>query len=60
MRFQCYRYNEYDHFARECPNVVRDGSSDETGDSLLQILDPDETLALNYAEGEDFAMDLNM
>ena len=59
-RCGCYRCNEYDHFARECPNIVTDGSSDEMGDSLLQMLDPDETLALNYAEGEDFDMDLNM
>ena len=59
-RCRCYRCNEYDNFAKECPNIVTDGSSDETGDSLLQMLDPDETLALNYAEGEDFDMDLNM
>ena len=39
---------------------MTDGSSDEMGDSLLQMLDPDESLALNYAEGEDFDMDLNM
>ena len=56
---RCYRCNKYDPFARECPNIVTDGSSDEMGDSLLQMLDPDETLALNYAEGEDFDMDLN-
>ena len=36
---------------------MTDGSSDETGDSLLQMLDPDETLAF---EGEDFDMNLNM
>ena len=39
---------------------MTDGSSDETGDSLLQMLDPDETLALNYAKGKDFDMDFNM
>ena len=39
---------------------MTDGSSDETGDSILQMLDPDETPALNYVEGEDFDMDLNM
>ena len=59
-RCRCYRCNEYDHFARECPDMVTDGRSDETGDSLLQMLDPDEILALNYAEGGDFDMDLNM
>ena len=24
-RSRCYRCNEYDHFARECPNVMSDG-----------------------------------
>ena len=47
-------------FGRECPNVVTDGSSDDMGGSLLQMLDPDETYALNYADGEDYDMDLNM
>ena len=28
-RCRCYRCNEYDHLARECPNDVTDGSSDE-------------------------------
>ena len=42
-RPRCYRCNEYDHFARECPNEVTDGSSDDTGGSLLRMLDPDET-----------------
>ena len=59
-RCRCYRCNEYDHFARECPNDVTDGSSDDTGGSLLRMLDPDETYALNYADGEDYDMDLNM
>ena len=36
------------------------GSSDEMGGSTLQMLDPNETPSLNYAEGEDFDMDLNM
>ena len=54
-RCRCYRCNEYDHFARECPNRGTDGSSDEMG-----MLDQDETYALNYAEGEDFDMNLNM
>ena len=46
-RCRCYRCNEYDHFARKSPNIVTDGSSDEMEDSLLQMLDPNETLALN-------------
>ena len=51
-RCRCYRCNEYDHFARECPNKVTDGSSDDMGGSLLRMLDPDQTYALNYADGE--------
>ena len=59
-RHRCYRCNEYDHFARECPNDVTDGSSDDMGCSLLRMLDPDQTYALNNAGGEDYDMDLNM
>ena len=59
-RHRCYRCNEYNHFARECPNDVTDGSSDDTRGSLLQMLDPDQTNALKYADGEDYDMDLNM
>ena len=59
-RCRCYRCNEYDDFARECPNDVTDGSSDDMGGSLLRMLDPDQTYALNYADGEDYDMDLNM
>ena len=54
-RHRCYRCNEYDHFARECSNIGTDGSSDDMG-----MLDQNETYALNYAEGEDFDMHLNM
>ena len=50
---RCYRCNEYDHFVRECPNDVTDGSSDEMGGSLLRMLDPGQTYALNYADEED-------
>ena len=39
---------------------MTDGSSDGMGGSVLQMLDPDETFALNYADGEDYDMDLNM
>ena len=59
-RCRCYRCNEYDHFTRECPNDVTGGSSDEMGASLLRMLDPDEIYALNYADEEDYDMDLNM
>ena len=40
--------------------IVTDGRSDDMGGSLLRMLDPDETYALNYANGEDCDMDLNM
>ena len=59
-RCRCYRCNEYDHFARECPNDVTDGSSDDMGGSLLRMLDPNQIYALNYADGKDYDMDLNM
>ena len=59
-RSRCYRCNEYDHFTRECPNIVTDGSSDDMGGSLLRMLDPDQNYALNYEDGEDYDMDLNM
>ena len=39
---------------------MTDGSSDNMGGSLLKMVDPDETYALNYADGEDYDMDLNM
>ena len=59
-RHRWYRCNKYDHFARECPNDATDGSSDDTGGSLLRMLDTDQTYALDYADGEDYDMDLNM
>ena len=39
-RHRCYRCNEYVHFAREYPNDVTDGSSDDTRGPLLRMLDP--------------------
>ena len=39
---------------------MTDGSSDDMGGSLLRMLDTDQTYALNYADGEDYDMDLNM
>ena len=59
-RCRCYQCNEYDHFARECPNDATDRNSDDTGGSLLRMLDTDQTYALDYADGEDYDMDLNM
>ena len=59
-RCRCYRCNEYDHFARECPSDAADGSSDDMGGSLWRMLGKDQTYALDYADGEDYDMDLNM
>ena len=39
---------------------MTDGTSDDTGASLLRMLDPDETYALNYTDGEEYDMDLSM
>ena len=39
---------------------MTDGSSDDKEGSLLRMLDPDQTYALNYADEEDYDMDLNM
>ena len=59
-RSRCYRCNEYDHFARECPNDTTDRNSDDAKGFLLRVLDTDQTYALDYADGEDYDMDLNM
>ena len=49
-RSRCYRCNEYDHFARECPNI----KSDEEPEAVLQLSAWEEqTEALNYSEGCD-------
>ena len=49
-RSRCYRCNEYDHFARECPNIMLD----EEQEAVLQLLAQEEqTEALNYSEGCD-------
>ena len=49
-RAGCYRCNEYDHFARECPNIM----SDDEQEAVLQLLaQEDQTEALNYSEGCD-------
>ena len=57
-RLRCYRCSEYEHFMRECPNTLTDGSSDQedSDGATLQILTQDETLALDYAEMEDLNM----
>ena len=46
-RSRYYRCNEYDHFTRECPNVMLD----EEQDAVLQLLAQEEQVeALNYTE----------
>ena len=60
-RSRCYRCNEYDHFAQECPNNNAQGRSiHSTEDSLLRMTDNDPVYTLNYTDGEDFDLDLNM
>ena len=59
-RHRCYRCNEYGHFARECLYDAAGRNSDDAKGSLLRMLDTDQTYALDYADGEDYDMDLNM
>ena len=48
-RSRCYRCNEYNHFARECPNIMLD----EEQDAVLQLLAQEEWAeALNYSESD--------
>ena len=53
-RSRCYRCNEYDHFARECPNKTAGRNSSNAEDSLLRMSDTEQRYALDYAKGEDF------
>ena len=60
-RSRCYRCNEYDHFAQECPNNNAQGRDIHSSeDSLLRMTDNDPAYTLNYTDGEDFDLDLNM
>ena len=59
-RSRCYRCNKYEHFARECPNDTTGRNSGHAKGSLLRMSDTDQNFALDYADGEDFDMDLNM
>ena len=49
-RLRCYRCNEYDHFARECPNVMSD---EEKIESLQMLLPEEQAMVLNYSETDD-------
>ena len=42
-RSRCYRCNEYDHFARECPNDTAGRNSSDAKGSLLRMSDTDQT-----------------
>ena len=42
------------------PMDATDRNSDNMGGSLLRMLDTDQTYALDYTDGEDYDMDLNM
>ena len=58
-RLRCYRCNEYDHFARECPNMMSDEGSDQDNDlgsATWQLLTQEETAAINYSEIDDLNM----
>ena len=46
-RSRCYRCNEYDHFARECLNVMSD---DDQVENLQMLLPEEQTEVLNYCE----------
>ena len=49
-RSRCYRCNEYDHFARECPNIMSD---EEQVENLQMLLPEEKTEVLNYSETDD-------
>ena len=53
-RSRCYRCNEYNHFARECPNDTSGRSSIDTEGSLLSMTDDKHLYALDYANRENF------
>ena len=59
-RSRCYRCNEYDHFARECPNNIQGRNTNDAKDSLLRMTDTDQAYTLDDTDGEDFDMALNM
>ena len=59
-RSRCYRYIEYDHFVRECPNDTPGRNSSDAKGFLLRMTDTDQAYALDYTDGEDFDMNLNM
>ena len=59
-RGRCYRCNEYDHFARECPNDTSNRNPNNAENSLLRMTDDGHAYAADYTEGEDFDIALNL
>ena len=55
-RLRCFRCSEYNHFARQCPNMMTGDDSDQEDldSTMLQMLSQDESL--NYAEVEGLNM----
>ena len=55
-RLRCFKCSEYDHFARECPNMMTeyDLDQEDLDRATLQMLSQDDLL--NYAEVEGLNM----
>ena len=55
-RLRCFSCSEYDHFARECPNMMTEDDSDQEDldSAMLPMLSQDDSL--NYAEVEGLNM----
>ena len=45
---------------RECPNNTPGRNTNKAEDSLLRMTNTDRDYTLDYTDGEDFDMDLNM
>ena len=56
-RSRYYRCNEYDHFARECPNIMLD---EEQIENVQMLLPEEQTEVLNYSEDYSEVCDLNL
>ena len=55
-RLRYFRYNQYDHYMRECPNVSNDDESDSEEDlnsSSWQMLSQEEETAFQIFDRED-------
>ena len=54
-RLRCYRCNEYDHFAKECPNTMLE---EEQIKNLQMLLPEEQTMVLNYSETDDLNLQM--